>query len=89
MGNGLLTFVDKKVQMDDFFNNKEIIFYHNKFDLSDKISFYKENPDSAKKIAHNGQKKYFKLFNEIEVAKYIVNESFSTKSSPIWQKYLK
>ena len=27
MGNGLLTFVDKKVKMNDFFNKNEIIFY--------------------------------------------------------------
>ena len=28
MGNGLLTFIDKKTQMNDFFSNKEIIFYN-------------------------------------------------------------
>ena len=29
MGNGLLTFIDEKVQMSDFFNKNEIIFYNN------------------------------------------------------------
>ena len=40
MGNGLLTFIDEKVQMNDFFNKNEIIFYKNINDLSDKIKFY-------------------------------------------------
>jgi spore maturation protein CgeB len=43
MGNGLLTFVDKKVHMNDFFNNQEIISYTNINDLSDKIKFYSVN----------------------------------------------
>ena len=43
MGNGLLTFIDKKTQMNDFFNNNEIIFYKNINDLADKIKFYSKN----------------------------------------------
>ena len=89
IGNGLLTFIDYKKKFNHFFNNNEIIFYHNKYDLSEKISYYKENPNSSKKIAKNGQKKYFKLFNEIEVAKYIVDESMNGTSLPAWKKYLR
>jgi len=89
IGNGLLTFIDYKKKFNHFFNNNEIIFYHNKYDLSEKISYYKENSNSSKKIAKNGQKKYFKLFNEIEVAKYIVDESMNGTSLPAWKKYLR
>ena len=89
IGNGLLTFIDYKKKFNHFFNNNEIIFYHNKYDLSEKISYYKENPNFSKKIAKNGQKKYFKLFNEIEVAKYIVDESINGTSLPAWKKYLR
>ena len=89
IGNGLLTFIDYKKKFNHFFNKNEIIFYHNKYDLSEKISYYKENPNFSKKIAKNGQKKYFKLFNEIEVAKYIVDESMNGTSLPAWKKYLR
>ena len=89
IGNGLLTFIDYKKKFNHFFKNNEIIFYHNKHDLSEKICFYKKNQNLAKKIARNGQKKYFKLFNEVEVAKYILNKSFDSKSVPIWHKYLR
>ena len=34
--------IDKKTEMNDFFNNNEIIFYNGINDLSDKIKFYKK-----------------------------------------------
>ena len=78
-----------KKKFNHFFNNKEIIFYHDKSDLSDKLNYYKRNEKERKSIARNGQKKYFKLFNEIEVAKYIVNESLDIKNyKPKWYDYL-
>jgi glycosyltransferase involved in cell wall biosynthesis len=83
IGNGLLTFIDKKVQMSDFFNNNEIIFYDNVTDLSDKIKFYSVNDKLRKKIAENGKKKYFKLFSEIKITKHIVDISLGNKSSLI------
>ena len=75
MGNGLLTFIDKKVQMNDFFNKDEIIFYSNINDLSEKIKFYSKNDKLRQKIAKNGKKKYFKLFNEKRIAEYFINIS--------------
>ena len=80
MGNGLLTFIDKKTQMNDFFNNKEIIFYNSINDLSEKIQFYKKNEKSRIKIAKNGKKKYFKLFNELKTTKYIIDKSLGNKT---------
>jgi glycosyltransferase involved in cell wall biosynthesis len=81
MGNGLLTFIDKKVQINDFFNKNEIISYTNIDDLSDKIRFYSKNENLRKKIARNGKKKYFKLFNETKVSKYIIDISLGNNSS--------
>ncbi len=80
MGNGLLTFIDKKTQMNDFFNNNEIIFYKGINDLSDKIKFYKKNEKSRIKIAKNGKKKYFDLFNELKTTKYIIDKSLGNKT---------
>ena len=83
VGNGLLTFIDRKVQLSDFFNNNEIIFYDNLNDLSDKIKFYSVNNKLRKKIAENGKKKYFQLFNETKVSKFIVDISLGNKTSLI------
>ena len=81
MGNGLLTFVDKKTQFNKIFNKSEVILYNNVKDLSEKINFYKNNNKSLIKIAKSGQSKYFKLFNETRIAKYIVDKSFDKKTN--------
>lgn len=81
MGNGLMTFVDKKTQINDFFNNNEIIFYEDVNDLSDKVNFYKNNDNARIKIAKNGKKKYFKLFNEKKTTKYIIEKSFGLNNN--------
>ena len=81
MGNGILTFIDEKVQMNDFFNKNEIIFYKNINDLADKIKFYYKNDKIRTKIAHNGKKKYFKLFNETKITKHFISISLGNKST--------
>ena len=81
MGNGLLTYVDHNTQLSDIFNSKEMVTYLNIKDLAEKIIFYNKNDTLRKKIAKNGQKKYFKLFNEVKIAKYIIDQSFGKKNN--------
>ena len=87
MGNGLLTFMDNKKKFDDFFTKKEIIFFKDENDLIDKLNYYKINSAERASIAKGGQKKYFKLFNECNVAEYIVERSLGIKKKykPIWE----
>ena len=80
MGNGLLTFVDKKTRLDDMFSKDEIIMYNNISDLSDKINFYKKNDKLRAKIGSAGRRKYFQLFNELKTTKYIIDLSFGNNS---------
>ena len=80
IGNGLLTFIDKKTEINDFFNKDEIVLYDNIEDLSQKIKFFKNNPKIRKKIASKGKKKYFKLFNELKITKYIIDISLGKES---------
>ena len=76
MGNGLLTYVDHGTQLSDIFNSNEMITYKDIGDLAEKIIFYNQKNSIRKKIAKNGQKKYFKLFNEVKTANYIIDQSF-------------
>jgi len=80
MGNGLLTFVDKKTHLDDMFNKNEVVMYNNINDLTDKINFYKKNDKLRRKIGASGRKKYFKLFNELKISNYIINKSLGKKT---------
>ncbi len=81
MGNGLLTFIDKKTYLNDIFSTNELIFYNSINDLADKITYYKTKDKIRKKIAKNGKQKYFKLFNEKRISDYIVQKSFGKNST--------
>ena len=88
IGNVLKTFIDIKTQLNDFFSDDEVIFYKNVKDLSEKLNYFKENNQLRKKIAENGQKKYFKFFNSKLIAKYIIHKTFDAKSKDkfYWEK---
>ena len=81
IGNGLLTFIDKKTKLDNFFNSDEVVFYSGLHDLANKINFYKSNDKSRVRIAKNGRRRYFDLFECQKVAEYIVSKSFNRETS--------
>ena len=76
VGNGLLTFVDQRTKLNDFFTNKEIIFYNSYTDLAEKIKKYNVDDKQRIKIAKAGKAKYFKFFNSSLVAQYIIDKTF-------------
>ena len=84
VGNGLLTFIDEKTQLGDFFKKDELIFYNSISELSDKIIKYSLDDKERIKVAKKGKYKYFKYFNSSLIAKYIISTSFDDKKT----KYL-
>ena len=88
IGNGLLTLIDEKTYLSDFFTNKEMIFYKDMNDLSEKILKFKKDKKEGKKIAKNGKMKYFKHFNSTIVSDFIIHKTFGMKfkNKPIWSK---
>jgi len=80
LGNGLLTFINKKTYLSDFFTNKEMVFYKDIDDLSYKINKYKKDIKIGKKIASLGKKKYFKYFNSSTVSDYMISKIFNKKT---------
>ena len=89
IGNGLLTFIDKKTQLNNFFKNNEVIFYSSLKDLSKKILKYSQNHKLRSEIAKRGQNKYLKFFNSKNVAEYIINKTLNLKKNKkfYWEKY--
>ena len=87
MGNGLLTLVDEKVCLTDFFTKKEIVTYKNYSDLIEKIKKYLRDDKERKSIAKNGKTKYLKHFNSEKVAKFIINKTLNIneKEKFLWQ----
>ena len=88
IGNGLLTFIDEKTRLNDFFSNKELVFYKNISDLSEKLNKFKRDKKQGKKIARLGKMKYLKYFNSTLVSEFITSRSLGIKSKKkfIWEK---
>ena len=85
-GNGLVTLIDEKTFYRDFFNDKEMIFYKNLSDLSEKISKISQDEKLRKSIGKNGKEKYLKYFNSTLVAEFIINKCFdiNNKNYYLW-----
>ena len=88
VGNGLVCLIDEKTQYRDFFNDKEMCFYKNINDLSEKILKISFDDKLRRKIAKNGKKKYMKYFNSDLVSKFIIDKTLDVKSDIkyLWQK---
>ncbi len=57
IGNGLMTFIDIKTQLNDFFDDDEVVFYKNVDDLSEKLNYFRENNSSKKKNSSQRSRK--------------------------------
>ena len=88
IGNGLLTFIDKKTKLNKFFNDDEVIFYNSINDLSKKIIKYSENDNLRIKIAKKGKIKYLKYFNSKIVADFMIKKTLNIKYKKkfLWEK---
>ena len=86
MGNGILTFIDKKTRYNDFFNKNEMCFYESVSDLRDQILDLRDDDNKINKIGKNGKEKYFKLFNNNLIGNYILNKTlnFEKKFNYVW-----
>ncbi len=80
LANGLLTFLQKKYHYEDFFENKiHAIYYENHEDLIDNIKHYSKNFKDRSTVALAGKKRYFDLFENNLVTKYIVEKIMDNK----------
>ena len=88
IGNGLVTLIDEKTEYGNFFSNKEMVFYKNISDLSEKIIKIASDEKFRKQIGKNGKIKYLKYFNSTLVAKYIIEKTLDLKTNEkyLWEK---
>ena len=76
IGNGIYTFIDKKTNFKDFFNENEVGSYIDLDDLGNKIEKLKSKPNLINKYGKAGRDKYFKLFNTKKISKEIIDIIF-------------
>ena len=89
VANGIYTFIDRKTKYDDFFDENEMGFYKDEKDLVNKIEKLRTDDDKIFKFAMNGMKRYFSLFNNKLVTKYIIDRTFNQigDKQQIWERY--
>ena len=76
IGNGIYTFIDKKTNFKDFFNENEVGSYKDLDELGSKIEKLKSKPNLINKYGKAGRDKYFKLFNTKKISKEIIDIIF-------------
>ena len=82
IANGLLTFLQNNYSYQDFFEDKkEVIYFDTHEDLSEKIKYYSKNNQERSDIAMKGKLKYFDLFENVLVTKYMVEKILDSKIS--------
>ena len=87
-GNGLLTFINRKIAFSDFLPNNCFIDYLDIDDLSYKLNKYKRDEVDRKKIAKKGREFYLNYINSTIVADFILSKTldFKSKNNFVWEK---
>jgi len=85
IGNGLLVFISKKAKFEKLFTNREVIFFNNKKDLTDKINYYSANDKIRIQFAKSAFEKYHKHMNNLVITNYILKSvGLSNSKNPFW-----
>jgi len=72
IASGILTFVSDCGQMQKFFSDQEVVYYHDRTDLRDKILYYNQHDDQRRMVAAAGRAKYHKMFSGSRTLKFMV-----------------
>lgn len=85
MGNGCLAVIDRRGGFADLLGEDAALFYETKEELVEKITFCLENPAFRCKVAQNGWRRCYELFNETLIARYVASlleETFNAADYP-------
>ena len=72
MGNGVLTFQYDGNRMQNFFTDRETVYYHTPAELAGKIAFFNAHDGERRAVAAAGRAKYHALFDARRVLRYMV-----------------
>ena len=81
MGNGVLTFQYDGNEMQDFFSEKETVYFHTPDELAEKIAFFNSHDDARRAVAAAGRARYHALFNAQRTLRYMVEATLGEEFS--------
>ena len=76
MGSGILTALYDGDQMQDFFSDKEAVWYHDVPDLVERLLWYHAHDEARQAVAAAGRKRYHQLFSGERVLRFILETLF-------------
>ena len=80
LSNGLLTFLQRGYYYEDFLEDGiDVIYFDKTDDLTDYIKYYSKNFRKRSEIAFNGKSKYYELFENTLVTKYMIEKILDLK----------
>lgn len=85
MGNGCLTYIDRRTGFNDLFDEDEAAFFSSPDELIEKVEKFRKEPALRAQNAERGWRRYHDLFNEISVGKYVsslLDGSFNATDYP-------
>lgn len=85
MGNGVLAFQFDGNQMQDFFSDRETVYFHTPGELAEKIAFYQAHDDARRAVAAAGRAKYHALFDARRVVRYLVEAARGERFSEAYE----
>lgn len=85
MGNGLLTFLSDKGQMQRFFTEEACVFFSSAGDLLEKILYFHAHDEKRQAVAAAGRTRYHQLFNSTRVLKFMIETLFEEPYSESYE----
>lgn len=73
MGNGCLTYLDRRTGFNDLFGEDEAAFFSSREELIDKLERFRTDQAQRRLYARRGWLRYHDIFNETITAKYVVS----------------
>ncbi|WP_180064600.1 glycosyltransferase [Acinetobacter sp. YH12095] len=84
-GNGLLTFSPCIPDFEKLYSEQEIVYFNDQNDLAEKIKYYADHPDEARKIAELGWSKTRHSFNAKRITQFMLEVTFDQPLSEAYE----
>lgn len=85
MGSGLLTAIYDGDQQQDFFSDREALYFHDVPDLVEKLLYFNAHDGERRAVAAAGRLRYHALFNGERVLRFMLETLFDTPYSDSYE----
>lgn len=72
MGNGILTFLSDRGNMQKFFSDGEVAYFHELGDLREKILYYQAHDGERRAVAAAGRARYHQMFSGSRTLRFMI-----------------